>query len=59
MKLARGEKIVRSAPRSFMNLSWFASINFAQFLVGDPEIRDPRPRGGILDAGDLLIAPRL
>ena len=27
MKLARGLKIVRSQPRSFMNLSWFVSID--------------------------------
>ena len=27
MKLARGEKMVRSAPRSRMNLSWLVSID--------------------------------
>ena len=27
MKLARGEKMVRSAPRSRMNVSWLASID--------------------------------
>ena len=27
MKLARGEKIVRSAPRSLISRSWFVSIN--------------------------------
>ena len=25
MKLARGEKMVKSEPRSFMNFNWFAS----------------------------------
>ncbi len=30
MKLARGEKMVRSLPRSFIMASWLASIALAQ-----------------------------
>jgi hypothetical protein len=49
MKLARGEKIVRSLPRSFISRSWLAFDRFPQLIVGNLQVR----RLGI-DAGSLI-----
>ncbi len=59
MKLARGEKIVRSLPRSCIFLSWLltmdsrssSSLIFSSLTLGMAD--------GILDAGDLPVAPVL
>jgi hypothetical protein len=59
MKLARGENSVRSLPRSFIRRSWLltmvsrmsSSLIFSSDTLGI--------FGRVLDAGDLLVAPRL
>jgi hypothetical protein len=38
MKLARGLKMVRSLPRSFIRRSWLVSIDLAQFVVADLQV---------------------
>jgi hypothetical protein len=57
MKLARGEKMVRSEPRSFIFFSWLALDRFAQFVVADLQLGNLGHRGRVLDAGDLAVAP--
>ena len=59
MKLARGLKIVRSLPRSCIFLSWLLTMTLAQFVVADLQLADLGLGRGILDAGDLPVAPVL
>ena len=59
MKLARGLKIVRSDPRSFICFSWLVSIvsRISSSLIFRSETRGRTD--GSVDAGDLLVAPGL
>ncbi len=59
MKLARGEKIVRSVPRCFMNLQLVGLDGLAQLVVADLELGDLGRLRRVLDAGDLPVAPFL
>ena len=55
MKLARGEKIVRSAPRSRISFSWFCSM----LSRSSSPIRSSSAgrQGGVLESFDLAVAP--
>ena len=57
MKLARGLNSVRSEPRSRIRRSWLTLIDLAQFVVADVQFGRPWHHSGVLDAGDLLVAP--